>query len=74
MSILYVGFVASRRHHLGVVLRVVYRDGIVYFFVLFSSNLVWLLLLLYARVGIPEIPHLPALTDVGFTAGIKTRS
>ncbi len=56
MSILYVGFVASRRHHLGVVLRVVYRDGIVYFFVLFSSNLVWLLLLLYARVGIIDPP------------------
>ncbi|KAF7422296.1 hypothetical protein PC9H_010452 [Pleurotus ostreatus] len=52
MSILYAGFVASRHHHIGVVLRVVYRDGIVYFFVLFSSNLVWLLLLLYARTGL----------------------
>jgi hypothetical protein len=33
-------------------LRVIQRDGVIYFFVLFSSNLTWFILLLDARVSI----------------------
>lgn len=33
-------------------LEVIQQDGIMYIFVLFSSNLTWLLLLLHARVSI----------------------
>ncbi len=50
-------------YHLVPVLKVVQRDGIMYFFVLFSSNLVWLLLLLHAPVGFFAIhPYLALLT------------
>ncbi|KAK7056301.1 hypothetical protein VNI00_002854 [Paramarasmius palmivorus] len=43
------------------VLKVIQRDGITYFFVLFSSNLVWLLLLLHARPGLKFMHNQPAM-------------
>ncbi|KAK7014081.1 hypothetical protein VNI00_019430 [Paramarasmius palmivorus] len=43
------------------ILRVIQRDGIAYFFVLFSSNLVWLLLLLHARPGLKFMHNQPAM-------------
>ncbi|KAA1478068.1 hypothetical protein DENSPDRAFT_787576, partial [Dentipellis sp. KUC8613] len=35
----------------GHIVRVIYRDGVMYFFVLFTSNLFWVLLVFYARVS-----------------------
>ncbi|KAF8069070.1 hypothetical protein FPV67DRAFT_1761896 [Lyophyllum atratum] len=45
-------------------LHTIRRDGIMYFFVLFSSNLVWLLLLLHARLSLKFIHNQPAM-DIG---------
>ncbi|KAA1477974.1 hypothetical protein DENSPDRAFT_787417, partial [Dentipellis sp. KUC8613] len=42
---------AIRNTHIKRMLRVIQQDGIIYFFVMFSSNLVWLLLVLHARVS-----------------------
>ncbi|TFY72255.1 hypothetical protein EVG20_g767 [Dentipellis fragilis] len=53
--------IAIRRSNYGHMLRIVQRDGIVYFFVLFSSNLIWLLLALYAPPGRKYIQTQPAL-------------
>ncbi|KAJ7237578.1 hypothetical protein C8J57DRAFT_1180552 [Mycena rebaudengoi] len=50
MVIIFVTVRSSRAYQFMPLMQVIQRDGIVYFFVLFSSNLVWLLLLLYARV------------------------
>ncbi|ESK95415.1 hypothetical protein Moror_3853 [Moniliophthora roreri MCA 2997] len=41
--------IPKRGTHVLYILKVIQRDGILYFFVLFSSNLVWVLLLLRAR-------------------------
>ncbi|KAJ8093245.1 hypothetical protein PM082_020731 [Marasmius tenuissimus] len=42
-------------------LRIIQRDGVVYFFVLFSSNLTWLLILFYARSSLQFIHNQPAM-------------
>ncbi|EEB99225.1 hypothetical protein MPER_01136, partial [Moniliophthora perniciosa FA553] len=39
----------DRHSSLLYILKVIRRDGVLYFFVLFSSNFVWLLLIAYAR-------------------------
>ncbi|THH07899.1 hypothetical protein EW146_g9171 [Bondarzewia mesenterica] len=54
LTILTITMKASRAQEfeIGRVMKVIQRDGIVYFSVLFSSNLVWLLLLLHARPGL----------------------
>ncbi|EEB94300.1 hypothetical protein MPER_06903, partial [Moniliophthora perniciosa FA553] len=41
----------DRHSSLLYILKVIQRDGVLYFFVLFSSNFAWLLLLEYARVS-----------------------
>ncbi|KAA1477970.1 hypothetical protein DENSPDRAFT_885532 [Dentipellis sp. KUC8613] len=43
---------AIQTTHIRHTLHVIQRDGILYFFVLFSSNLVWLVLVLHARPGL----------------------
>ncbi|KAF5386810.1 hypothetical protein D9615_002135 [Tricholomella constricta] len=45
-------------------MRVIKRDGIIYFLVLFSSNLVWLILLLHARPALKFIHNQPAMVYV----------
>ncbi|EIM90616.1 uncharacterized protein STEHIDRAFT_48973 [Stereum hirsutum FP-91666 SS1] len=50
LTIIYTTFRAARHFTLTRIMHVIRRDGIIYFFTLFSSNLVWALLLLHARV------------------------
>ncbi|KAF9462318.1 hypothetical protein BDZ94DRAFT_1261590 [Collybia nuda] len=45
-------------------MRIIRRDGIMYFFVLFSSNLVWIILLLHARPGLKFVHNQPAMMYV----------
>ncbi|KAJ3899370.1 hypothetical protein F5879DRAFT_811008, partial [Lentinula edodes] len=54
IAILWMTFrmMAKQNYQFVHILEVIQRDGIFYFFVLFSSNLLWLLLLLHARVCI----------------------
>lgn len=40
-------------HEVMSITRVIRRDSIMYFFAIFSSNLVWFVLLLHGRVSIP---------------------
>ncbi|PPQ95299.1 hypothetical protein CVT26_014873 [Gymnopilus dilepis] len=49
LAIMVVTVRANRRYGVLPLMRIIQQDGIIYFFVLFSSNLVWLLLLLHAR-------------------------
>ncbi|KAJ8093237.1 hypothetical protein PM082_020723 [Marasmius tenuissimus] len=57
LAIAYYSFKIAREqgHQVTDLLRIILRDGVVYFFVLFSSNLVWLLILLYARSSLKFI-------------------
>lgn len=51
LSIMFVIIRVNRHYGVFPLMRIIQQDGIFYFFVLFSSNLVWLLLLLHARVN-----------------------
>lgn len=51
LVILFATAKAMQTYQIGRIMKVIRQDGIMYFFVLFSSNLVWLLLLLHARVS-----------------------
>ncbi|KAJ8093257.1 hypothetical protein PM082_020743 [Marasmius tenuissimus] len=63
LAITYFSFVMAREQGYRVthLLRIIQRDGIVYFFVLFSSNLVWVLILFYARSSLKFIHAQPAM-------------
>lgn len=50
LVILAVTFSSSQSYNFMPVMKIIKRDGVMYFFVLFSSSLVWLVLLLRARV------------------------
>ncbi|KAJ7085874.1 hypothetical protein C8R44DRAFT_651090, partial [Mycena epipterygia] len=52
MATIYVTVKSSRSYHLILLLQVIQLDGIMYFMVLFSSNLAWVLLLIYAPVSL----------------------
>ncbi|KAA1478070.1 hypothetical protein DENSPDRAFT_885605 [Dentipellis sp. KUC8613] len=49
--------ITIRRSSNGRMLRIIQRDGVVYFFVLFSTNLVWLLLALHAPPGLKFVQN-----------------
>ncbi|KAJ6608074.1 hypothetical protein B0H10DRAFT_1816632, partial [Mycena sp. CBHHK59/15] len=51
IAIVYVTVKSSRSYQFMPLMRIIQRDGIMYFLVLFSSNLVWVLLLIYAPVS-----------------------
>ncbi|KAJ8501512.1 hypothetical protein ONZ45_g12123 [Pleurotus djamor] len=55
ICILGVTISAARDHYFTELFRVLQRDGVIYFFVLFSSNLTWLLLALYGRPGLKAL-------------------
>jgi len=42
-------------------LRTIRRDGLIYFFVIFSGNLAWMLLALYARAGLKFMNAQPSM-------------
>ncbi|TFY63584.1 hypothetical protein EVG20_g6258 [Dentipellis fragilis] len=52
---------AIQRSRHGRTLRIIRRDGLVYFFVLFFSNLVWLLLILHAPPGLKFVQNQSAM-------------
>lgn len=56
----------SFSHEIMSITRVIRRDGVIYFFAIFSSNLVWFILMLDGRVGTPFVEILSALTH-GFS-------
>ncbi|KAJ8502535.1 hypothetical protein ONZ45_g11671 [Pleurotus djamor] len=61
ICILGVTISAARNHYFTELFRVIQRDGVAYFFVLFSSNLTWLLLALYGRPGLKALHNQPAM-------------
>ncbi|KAH7874997.1 uncharacterized protein C8R40DRAFT_1069887 [Lentinula edodes] len=63
IAILWMTFrmMAKQNYQFVHILEVIQRDGIFYFFVLFSSNLLWLLLLLHARASLKFIHNQPAM-------------
>ncbi|KAK1218622.1 hypothetical protein PQX77_012620 [Marasmius sp. AFHP31] len=63
LAIAYFSFsmVQVQGYQINHLLRVIQRDGVVYFFVLFSSNLLWLLLLIYARSSLKFIHNTPQM-------------
>ncbi|KAA1468386.1 hypothetical protein DENSPDRAFT_462539 [Dentipellis sp. KUC8613] len=61
LVICFTTVTAIRRSNYGHMLHIIQRDGIIYFFVLFSSNLTWLLLALYAPPGRKYMQTQPAL-------------
>ncbi|KAJ7177495.1 hypothetical protein C8R43DRAFT_872502, partial [Mycena crocata] len=50
LTIVYVTVKSSKSYQFMPLMRIIQRDGILYFLVLFSSNLIWVLLLIYAPV------------------------
>lgn len=64
LTIIYTTLRATRYFTLTRIMHVIQRDGIIYFFTLFSSNLVWVLLLLHARVGSSPVFAMSFLTSI----------
>ncbi|KAF9462324.1 hypothetical protein BDZ94DRAFT_1309791 [Collybia nuda] len=63
LIILLVNFRSSSSYNMPM-MKVIQRDGTVYFLVIFSSNLVWLVLLLHARLALKFIQNQPAMMYV----------
>ncbi|KAJ3517450.1 hypothetical protein NLJ89_g509 [Agrocybe chaxingu] len=61
LAIIFITVRSARQHGFVPMMRIIQRDGIVYFFVLFSSNLVWLMLLLHARPALKFLHNQPAM-------------
>ncbi|TFY66489.1 hypothetical protein EVG20_g4601 [Dentipellis fragilis] len=66
---------AIRKSHVGDMFRVIQRDGILYFFVLFASNMVFLLLVLHARPGLKFMHnHISSIMVNRITLNLKRAS
>ncbi|KAF9564156.1 hypothetical protein CPC08DRAFT_748556 [Agrocybe pediades] len=61
LAIIVITAHSMRLHGRVRLMQVIQRDGIIYFFVLFGSNLTWLLLTLYARPALKFIHNQPAM-------------
>ncbi|KAF5383030.1 hypothetical protein D9615_004908 [Tricholomella constricta] len=70
IATLIVTITATRQHPTNRWLRVIQRDGIFYFIVIFSSTLTWLLSGVIARPGVKFINAIP---DLNFTAVMINR-
>lgn len=51
LAITVITFLKTKKYGFIPLIDVIQKDGVTYFFVLFSSNLLWLVLLLHARVS-----------------------
>ncbi|KAE9395201.1 hypothetical protein BT96DRAFT_1022089 [Gymnopus androsaceus JB14] len=49
LAIIFITVKAASLHPLMHIMKVIQRDGIIYFFILFSSNFIWIMLLLHAK-------------------------
>ncbi|KAJ7037623.1 hypothetical protein C8F04DRAFT_1091909 [Mycena alexandri] len=61
LTTVYVTVKSARSYHFIPLMKVIQRDGIMYFLVLFSSNLIWVLLLIYAPPALKFIHNQPAM-------------
>ncbi|KIK60226.1 hypothetical protein GYMLUDRAFT_85532 [Collybiopsis luxurians FD-317 M1] len=64
LAVLAITFMVMRQSEslqLMPILKLIQRDGLLYFAVLFSSNFVWLILSLYARPGLRFMQNQPAM-------------
>ncbi|KAJ3776681.1 hypothetical protein FB446DRAFT_259386 [Lentinula raphanica] len=64
LAVVAISYIVAQQSgvlHLMPILKLIQRDGLLYFAVMFTSNFVWLMLTLYAPIGLQFIHNQPAM-------------